>query len=292
MLLAITYFSAVLAAFFNATAAIIQRLATKKPAARKLFSHKFAYEMMKSRKFLLGLFLQFLAAVAQAVALKNGGLSMVEPLLTSDLIFLLLIIHFRLKVRMKPRDWSAALAVSLGLTGLYLATNPREGHLNFQALPWIVLASVAAPIVIVLAVVIRKLKSARVRAVLAGIAAATSFAMNAALAKLSLNEFSQHGLRAVLSGWPLYAFIVSGIISLYLMVNAYGSGPLALTQPIMEVCEPAMAVTIGIMIFGDRFNSSLGSISFGVICALITIGGIILLGSSPRLQTAADRHGV
>ncbi|MGH7234556.1 MAG: DMT family transporter, partial [Candidatus Saccharimonadales bacterium] len=227
--------------------------------------------------------------VAQAVALKNGGLIIVEPLLTSDLIFLLLIIHFRLNIPIKPRDWLAAAAVMVGLAGIFLAANPKEGHLSYQAFPWIVLAAVAAPLVAVLAVIIRKLKSANLRALLAGIAAATSFAMNAALIKLCFNQYNQHGFSALLSSWPVYAFIVSGITSLYLMVNAYESGPLAISQPVMEVAEPAIAVTIGVMIFGDSYDSSIGAISAGLIFAILLVVGIILLGSSPRVQQAGEQ---
>lgn len=288
-MLSITYIAAVFAAMMNAAAAVIQRLATKKPEAKHLFSHRFAYEMIKSRLFLFGLFLQILAAVAQAVALKNGGLIIVEPLLTCDLIFLLLIIHFKLKIRIKPRDWLAALAVMAGLAGLFIAANPQEGHLNFQAFPWILLAAVVAPLITVMAIIIRKLKSAKQRAILAGIAAATAFAMNAALVKLCLNQFSQHGLKALLSSWPVYAFIASGLVSLYLMVNAYGSGPLAITQPVMEVAEPTIAVTIGIMIFGDSYSSSAAALAVGFAFALILVVGIVLLGSSPRVQAAGER---
>ncbi len=290
-MLVLTYIAAILAAMMNASSAVAQRLATKKPDAKRLFSHRFAYEIFKSRLFLFGLLLQTLAALAQAVALKNGGLIIVEPLLTSDLIFLLLIIHFKLKIRIKPRDWLAAIAVMIGLAGLFLAANPQQGHLSYQAFPWIILAAIVTPLVVVLAIIIRRLKSANLRALLAGIAAATSFAMNAALVKLSFNLFAAHGLARLLADWPVYAFIISGIISLYLMVNAYGSGPLAISQPVMEVIEPAIAVTIGVMIFGDSYDSSLSAMAAGLGFALILITGIILLGSSPRIQQAGE-HGM
>jgi hypothetical protein len=288
-MLAITYIAAIFAAMMNASSAVAQRLATKKPDAKRLFSSRFVYEIFKSRLFLFGLLLQTLAALAQAVALKNGGLIIVEPLLTSDLIFLLLIMHFKLNIQIKPRDWLAAVAVMVGLAGLFLAANPKGGHLRYQAYPWILLLAVVVPLIIFLIIIIRKLKSANLRAMLAGIAAATAFAMNAALVKLSFNLFDHHGLAALMASWPVYAFIVSGIISLYLMVNAYGAGPLAISQPVMEVSEPAIAITIGIMIFGDSYDSSITAIAIGMGFVVILIVGIILLGSSPRIQQAGER---
>ncbi len=288
-MLAIIYIAALFAAMMNASSSVVQRIATKKPDPKRLFSQRFVYEIFKSRLFLLGLLLQLLAAISQAVALKNGSLIVVEPLLTSDLIFLLLIIHFKLKISIKPRDWVAALAVIVGLAGLFLAFQPRGGHLSYQAQPWIILASIVAPLVVILALIIRKLKSANLRALLAGMAAAMAFAMNAALVKLSFNLYTAHGLASLLASWPVYAFIVSGIISLYLMVNAFGSGPLAISQPVMEVSEPAIAATIGIMIFGDSFDSSLAALAAGLSFVVILITGIILLGSSPRIQQAGEQ---
>ncbi len=285
----ISYSAAVLAAMMNASSSVIQRWATHKPDAIKLFGSQFAYDMLKSRLFLVGFVLQVLAFGAQAIALKNGPLIVVEPLLTSDLIFLLVIIHWRIGIRMKPRDWIAALAIIGGLTGVFIATNPKEGHLNYHAFPWIVLLSIVTPLIVSLAITVRHLKSPRLRALLASLAAAITFALNAAFTKLSLNLLSNHGLVVMFTSWPIFALIISGIVSLYLMMNAFGSGPLAISQPVMEVSEPTIAVIIGVMIFGDSYNSSPVALAIGLVCALILVGGIILLGSSPRVQQAGEK---
>lgn len=288
-MLVITYLTAILAAMLNASSSVIQRWATAKPEADKLFGRSFAYKMLKSKLFLIGFTLQVTAFISQAIALKNGPLIIVEPLLTCDLIFLLVIIHWRLDIRMRLRDWIAAIMIMGGLTGLFAATNPQEGHLNYQAEPWIILVSIAAPVIIALAVVIRHLKSPQGRASLAALAAAAAFALNAAFTKLSLNLLTKHGVIVMLTSWPIFALIVSGLVSLYLMLNAYGSGPLAISQPIMEVVEPAAAVIIGVMIFGDSYNSSIAALAIGLASTLVLIAGIVSLGSSPRLQQAGER---
>lgn len=240
-MLIITYAAAVLAAALNAIAAVIQRTATNKPDASHLFSHHFAYEMAKNKLFLIGIVPLIAAFVFQAIALKDGPLSVVEPLLTSDLIFLLALFHWYLKIKMKLRDWLSAIAIMVGLSGMLIAANPRGGHLNYHATPWIILISILGPISIALAIIIRKLKSPTQRAFLAGLAAAATFALNAAFTKLSLNILDTRGVVAVLLSWPLYGLIITGIISAYLMLNAFGSGPLAISQPTMEVFEPTIA---------------------------------------------------
>lgn len=283
------YLGAVLAAMLNASSSVLQRWSTEKPAANRLFSRRFIYAIIQNRLFIFGFILQVLAFLFQAIALKNGPLIVVEPIMTCDLIFLLLLIRIKLHIHIKIRDWLAVVAIIGGLTGLFLATNPTTGNLNYHATPWIILVAVVAPIIVGLSLIIRQIRSSIVRAVLASVGAAIAFAMTAAFTKLSLNLLTHYGVVSMLTSWPIFALIISGIISLYLMVNAYGSGPLAVSQPIMEVLEPTIAVIIGILIFGNSYKSSSGTVVIGIICALILTGGIIGLGTSSTIHDAGER---
>ena len=287
-MLFITYAAAVVAAALNASSSVIQRLATRKPSAHRLFSREFAISIIQSRLFISGFMLQVAAFLAQAVALKNGPLIIVEPVLTCDLIFLLLIIHWKLGITIKLRDWLAVTAIILGLTGLFVALHPEGGRLNYHAAPWIILVTVLGSIVIAIDFTVRRLNNETYRALLAGIGAAGSYALNAAFTKLSLSIYNQHGFFALMTNWPVYALIISGIISIYLMVNAYGSGPLAITQPIMEIFEPAIAVSIGVIIFGDSYNTSALALGTGLLCVLVLIAGIVSLASSPKIIQAGN----
>ncbi len=287
-MLIITYTAAIFAAILNASSSVMQRIATSKPEAKRLFSHRFAYDMIRNRLFIIGFGLQVAAFASQAVALKNGPLIIVEPLLTCDLIFLLVLIHWYLKIKVKVRDWISAVAIIAGLSGMLIAARPRGGHLNYSATPWVILISLMGPIIIVLALIIRRLKSANIRALLAGIAAASTFALNAAFTKLALNLYATYGAKSLITSWPLYALIISGLISIYLMLNAFGSGPLAISVPVMEVVEPTLAVLIGVSIFGDNYSRSPLDISFGLIFTLLLVGGIVSLASSPRIHQAGE----
>lgn len=284
----ITYIAAVFAAALNASSSVVQRLATHKPSADRLFSREFAASMVKSRLFISGFGLQVAGFLAQATALKNGPLIIVEPLLTCDLVFLLLLIHWKLGITVQQRDWAAVAAIIIGLTGLYVALHPEGGHLNYRLTPWLIVVSILGALVMVMGIIVRRLKNQTTRAILAGMGAAVAYALNAAFTKLSLNIFNHHGFVALMTSWPLYALIISGLTSIYLMINAYGSGPLAITQPIMEVFEPAIAVSIGITIFGDRYNTSPLSLAIGFICVLILLVGIVRLASSPKIQQAGN----
>ncbi len=286
-MLALSYTAAVTAAGLNASSSVAQRLATQTPLVGRLFRLKFVLEILRKRLFLFGFVLQVAAFLAQATALKNGPLIVVEPLLTSDLIFLLLLIRWQAGIVMKSREWISVAAIIVGLSGLFYVLHPQRGTLNYSLESWMILISVMGTLIITTAVIIRQLKSQTARAILAGIAAASAYALNASLTKLVLNIFTQTGFLSIFTSWALYAFLVSGIVSIYLMINAYGSGPLAITQPIMEVFEPAIAVIIGVTIFSESFSTSKFALVVGMFCVMTLIAGIVSLASSPKINQAA-----
>ncbi len=245
--------------------------------------------MIRSRMFLGGILLQILAYIAMATALKNGPLIIVEPILTCDLVFLLVLIHWKVHTHIQIRDWLSVTAIIAGLTGIFAVSHPQGGHLNYDAAPWIILGIILGSVVITLGLIVRRLSNPATRAILAGIAASCAYASNAAFTKLAINTFINGGFFAVVTNWSVYALIVSGIISIYLMINAYGSGPLAISQPIMEVFEPGIAVVIGIFIFGDSYSTSALSLGISSLFMTVLVVGIISLASSPKINQAGSK---
>jgi len=287
MVLAIV--GSLLAATCNALSSVLERLATSKQFGRQLLSRRQAWANFTSRLFVVGIVLQIAGFAAQAMALSKAPLIVVEPLLTTDLIFLLLIIHFPLKVKVKARDWWAVAFMCVGMSGLFLAANPRSGHLRYSLLPWLLTVCLAASLAAAGLLVVKTATSPQRRAAAAALAAALSFALNAAFTKLALNQWQQQGLGTVFSSWPLYALIVSGITSLYLMQTAYSTGPLAVSQPIMEVTEPTISVLIGMLIFGDSVSHSPAALAAELASISLVMFGIIRLASSPQIQQAGER---
>ncbi len=88
------------------------------------------------------------------------------------------------------------------------------------------------------------------------------------------------GLVFLVSHWQVWALFISSIVSIIMMQNTYGSGPVAVSQPTMEIVEPIAGLALGIIIFGDSVNLSSGNL----LLALVS-GAIACVGSrSKRLQ--------
>ena len=125
---------------------------------------------------------------------------------------------------------------------------------------------------------------------MSGVAAGLSFALVAACTKLATEQW-QHGFFTLFSHWQIYALIITGVLSIVMLQNAYGAGPLAVSQPAMEIIEPLVSVMMGVVLFGDSVNTSSSALVVECAAALMAGGGIWLMGSSERLYVFKDKSG-
>jgi len=275
-----------LAALLNAASSVLMRRAAGKPDPKMLFHKNLVKAMAKNRMWLGGLGLQIAAAVLQGVALYWASLVLVEPLLTMDLVFLMLILHFYFRVPAGLREWGAVVATCGGLSMLLVAANPRGGHLVFSGTNWALTSGLIGAFLIISAVHMRRSNSPALRAGLGGVACGLNFALTAGFAKLMLGQL-QFGLGNVFSSWEVYAMAVSGGISLVVAQSTFAAGPLAISQPAIEITDPLVSAAIGMLLFGDMISTSAGALALEVIGALLATLGIILLGGSRRIHQSS-----
>ncbi|HET8575135.1 MAG TPA: DMT family transporter [Candidatus Paceibacterota bacterium] len=274
---------ALAAAFFNALASVLQRRAGKEAPPDSLFTAKLLSYLLTHPIWIAGILCQVVAFVFEAAALSKGQLSLVEPIMTVDLLFLLAILYFEYHVPLGTREWSGAVAIILGLSGFLLAANPGGGTEMFHPGAWIVSGSLIALIVLVSVFTARHLGKIS-RAALLGFVAGSGFALTGAFTKLAVIRLSE-GIPAFLTGWQVYALLLVGVSSVLLVQNAYSSGPLSASQPAMMTAASLGAVILGIVLFGDVLRHTKITLFFEALCGVILITGLVILaGSKTMLQ--------
>lgn len=271
------------AALLNATGSLIQRHATGQLEVQRLFRHTILTEAFRNRQWLLGGSVQVAAFLAQALALHSGSLVVVEPVMTTDLVFLMLLLKYSFHVPIGRREWLGALAVSGGLSLLLASANPRGGNVPVAATPWLLTGGTVAVLVLAGAFIIRRAPAPHWRAVVGGITAGAHFSLTAALIKLVMLQL-QNGIGQEFSNWPLWALAVVGLTSLLSLQSMYGAGPLAISWPLVEITEAFGGVIIGLTVFGDLINTSPGALAAELTGATMLAMGIVLLAASPRLR--------
>src|SRR5215469_9437011 len=121
---------ALVAALANALTSVFQRMGVENaPEGSTLRLGLLGYALRR-RIWLLGFALMIVSFILQATALHLGRLSEVQPVLTTELVFLVIVLTAWFGFTMGRREWIGVLAVSGGLAGFLYFADPVEGSLS------------------------------------------------------------------------------------------------------------------------------------------------------------------
>ena len=217
----------------------------------------------------------------QAIALHAGQLSVVQALLVTELVFALILRRFWVRQHIAMTAWIAALVTCGALAVFLTAAEPHGGHLQPDASDWVIALVVFGGAVATSAIAARWGSPVR-RAALYAIAASISWALMAAFIKEATNMLAVSGVIGMLEHWPLYALIVTAIVGSVLQQAALQVGPLSISQPLIVVVDPAVAIVLSVWIFDERFTDSLAQkIVAGAAFCVMAIGVATLGRTAP-----------
>ena len=280
MLLA--YGLAVLAAASNAASNVLQRRADRDQPPELSMSPRLIVEVAKRPVWLLGFVMVVASFLLMMVALANGSLAALQPILVLELPLTLLGGMLVFKTRVGTREWVATAIMSGGLAGLIYFLSPGLGDKGHASgLVWVLAGG--ATVGLAATCVLAALRTANEqRAALLGIGTGIAFGLTGALMKGVTPAF-RHGVTGVLTTWQTYALVLAGIAAMFLMQNALQAGRLIAAQPGMTLCDPAVAILWGIFVFRERVSTGL-YLALGIVFAVAMAGGAALLARSPLLE--------
>jgi drug/metabolite transporter (DMT)-like permease len=217
-----------------------------------------------------------------ALALRDGPLTLVQPLLVTGVIFALPLRQALERLRPRPAELAWAAALALGLALFILAATPASSPAQ-PADPGPALICAAAIGLGLPACVAASRRATGAPAALAlGTAAGLAFAGTAGLLKQVTDELG-HGAGALLTTWPSYALLVAGGLGLLLSQLAYRAGPLRASLPAVTAVNPIASLVIGVAVFDERFRGGAPYLAAEVLgLAVIVIAAVGLTRSGPR----------
>ena len=227
--------------------------------------------------------------VFQSLALHFGAVSVVQPLLVSELIMGLLVRRVWLGQAIGASTWWAALVTGLGLLGFLLAASPSTGRVVPATRDWIT-ASLVVGVVVGIVVALAQRGSPRRRAALFASATAAVWAIEAAYIKATTDVLSAHGVGSLLSHWPLYALVVAGVIGLACEQTALHVGPLSVSQPAIVIIDPVVSVVLGLVIYGERLHAGPGHLALAAVAFVVMSVGVVQLTRTAPATMNRDVH--
>lgn len=189
--------------------------------------------------------------VVEASALYLGSVSIVQPLVVTQLLFALSLGTRRSGRGMPAGAWCSAGAVCAGLAVLLVVHGrpPVDERLDDRRLlaMIVVLVAAAAALLATSASLGRRLAA---RAGLLGVASGFCFALTAVLLKRSAGLLVDAGPAALLRGWYLYALVTSMLCGMATGQTAFATGPFAAAITGMNITNPVVSYVLAVLVYG------------------------------------------
>ena len=193
--------------------------------------------------------------VFQALALAEGSLLLVQPILVSALLFALPLSARLAHRRVTRGEWAWALLLTASLALFVVLARTRPGDYE-ASLPTSALVAVICTAAVMGCVVVAIRTAGWRRAVLLALAVGVLFGVVAVLTKLVMHVLVYDGVRALLTTPVLYLLVVLGIVAVFLQQSAFHAGSLQTSVPTMLVLEPVIAVVLGAVVLGEHLDVS------------------------------------
>jgi drug/metabolite transporter (DMT)-like permease len=265
---------ALLAAFSNALNVVMQHIASiGDPGHSK--GWRFVRYLLSNPLWLLGWVALAAAFVFQAAALNNGAMSVVQPLLVTELVFALLLRWLWLHQTIRSVTWWAAVLTCISLALFIAMSEPNGGSAVPTSGAWVSATAAVAGTATLLALLGLRGSPAR-RAASLGASASMLWALVATFIKATTDTLVQFGVWGMFTHWPLYALTVTGLAAEVLNQAALHVGPLSISQPFIVIVDPIVSIALSVWIFGETFTSNaarltVGSLAFAFMCTAVTV---------------------
>jgi drug/metabolite transporter (DMT)-like permease len=267
-----TIFFALLAALCNALNVIAQHLGSI-TSAEKSKGWRFVVALLKNPMWLAGWGALAGGFVFQAFALHAGQLSVVQPLLVTELVFALALRRLWLRQPIRGVTWSAAALTCVSL-GVFLAMSEPQGGTQYpESSAWATGAWGSVGVAAVLALLGMRGSVVRRTALLAS-AAAVMWALVAVLVKTMTDTLTEFGVGGMFAHWPVYALAGAGLGAEVFHQTTLKVGPLSVSQPLLVIVNPIVSIALSVWIFQEYFvpdaaRLAVGSVAFAAMCGAV-----------------------
>jgi drug/metabolite transporter (DMT)-like permease len=281
-----TVVSALAAAVLLGTGFVLQQhRAALEPSDRAL-TVWLLLDLVRSPSWLAGIGVMAAGQLLGAAALARGGLGMTEPLLSTNLLFALVIAGFWYQLRPCWRDWLGVLVLSGGLGGFLVVATPGIGDTSgIPDVAWVLAGGSVAAVAAVLTVAGRRNRG-RVRGALLAGGAGVLFGLQDALTQRSLAIAGHRGVLQLLLSWTPYTLVAVAVVGILLAQSAFQAAPLSASLPPVTAGEPITGIALGAGLFGGSLQHGSVALLLEVVCLLAMIAGIWLVASSPMVTSA------
>jgi drug/metabolite transporter (DMT)-like permease len=262
---------------------VLQQHAAEQTPKSHFLSLKLIGDLFRKRLWLAGIVAMIAGQILAAWSIGNLELSIVEPLLTTNLLFALVLAVPLSHQAVRVTEVGGAILLIAGEALLEVARSAQPIGQSFGSFAHWPAAALIAGVAFAAVQAGRQRHDSR-RATLTGLGAGLVFGIQDALTRQTLQILQHHGLAGLLQSWSAYCLVATGAVGVLLMQYAFSAGPLHSSLPTIAAGEPVAGILLGIVVFGDRISLTPASLAMqaGGLAALVV--GVILVARAPALS--------
>ena len=262
---------------------VLQQNAAQAEPDSRFLSLRLILDLLRTPRWLAGIGSMVAGQVLAAWSIGHLSLAFVEPLLTTNLVFALVLAVPIAKAKLRFWEIFGAAVLCTGVALLSASRSAKPIGLSFGSVShWPAAALIAG--IAFLAVQAGRRHPGRTRAMLTGTAAGLVFGIQDALTRQTLEILQSNGADAMLTTWAPYALVGAGTIGIWLMQSAFSAGPLPQSLPAISAGEPLVGLLLGVLVFGDRIQITPGELALQAAGIAALIVGVIIVGRAPALS--------
>lgn len=281
------YVYGLVAACFLGLGFVLQQNAAARAPLSDILSFRLLLDLMRVPRWLGGIGCMVIGQILSALALAQGDVSRVEPLLATNLLFAMALARRISGQRLGRSGWAGVLLLSGGVAAFIIAGSPAGGqNSHIGALrQWLVIGLVLG-LALVMVLIARHLRLVEEPPLLAG-AAGVLYGLQDALTRDASNVGGKYGIVGLATSWQAYTIIALAVVGLMLVQSAFEAGELRLSLPSLTAAEPLVGIACGIGFLGDTVRVTPVALVGEIAGLAAAVGGVFLLGLHPAMPTGS-----
>ncbi|MGX9891443.1 DMT family transporter [Streptomyces sp. NPDC002276] len=267
---------------------VLQQNAAQQAPLSDFLSPRILLDLMRVPRWLGGIALMIAGMVLGAIALSQGEVSLVEPLLATNLLFALALSRKQTKQPLGRQGWTGLALLAGGVTTFIVAGEPHSGTAVTDPFRhWLIIGAMVGTALLLTTYAKRSRLSAA--PVLLALAAGLLYGVQDALTRVSGQRFTEGGLTELVTGWQPYGVLALGVTGLVLVQSAFETAPLRMSLPALTAAQPLAGIICGVGFLGDRLRTDTGALAWEAVGLAGIVVGILLLGMHPAMPSGTTK---
>lgn len=259
-----------------------QRVASTMPLSEMLH-FRLLYDLMRRPLWWAGIGAMVFGQLLSGLALQLATVALVEPLMSTNLIFALVFASLLSRNRIQWKEIAGAVLLSASLAVFILIGNPHSAPKPNASDAVITLGVCVVLVTVGLLVMVARRRQLVLESVLLAVGAGLLYGLQDASTRATLVVADHHGIaRLFINPWA-YIVLASAIFGILLSQSAFKAARLDYSLPPIAAAEPIAGIALGVSLLGDVISVTAVGLAVESICVVGVIAGVALIARSANL---------